>query len=361
MHSDDRVNDASIRTSAAQPAGRPGVEGFPYGSGPALEAVEATMLRIVRGTTPDLASEMVEEHLMAGGKRMRARIALAALQHLGRVAEEGVAWAAACELLHNATLIHDDAQDGDEFRRGRETVWKKYGVPQAINAGDLLQALAIRVVACLKAPAPVKADLCCALATAAEDAVRGQTLEMNLHRVASIDRRVWERAAEGKTGALFGLPVEGAALIADLGTDAAKRLARPFRQIGVLFQIDDDLLDVYEAKGGRQAGNDIREGKVSALVVEHLRIVPADREWLFRILKLPRDKTPDEDVREALRRYRDQGAVDALLNRMRELTTAIADDPVWRGRRELRDMAQALMGVAKGEVDRATGRATEVR
>ena len=85
----------------------------------------------------DFCGNMLQEHLDTGGKRLRAKLTLqlAELFHINH--HDALQWALAVELLHNATLIHDDIQDGDRTRRNRPTTWTIHGVPQAINAGDL--------------------------------------------------------------------------------------------------------------------------------------------------------------------------------------------------------------------------------
>ena len=102
-----------------------------------LDVVERIMQRKATETPQPLAGQMLTEHLNTGGKRLRARLALTAARALGQPRDRWLEWAAAVELMHNATLIHDDIQDGDRLRRGKETTWVRYGVPQAINAGDL--------------------------------------------------------------------------------------------------------------------------------------------------------------------------------------------------------------------------------
>ena len=112
-----------------------------------LDDVERLMLELCSGERLDRLGAILWEHVNTGGKRLRARLALASCQALGGTREQAVAWAAACELLHNATLIHDDLQDGDEVRRGREALWVRHGAAQAINAGDLALMLPYRTTA----------------------------------------------------------------------------------------------------------------------------------------------------------------------------------------------------------------------
>ena len=311
-----------------------------------LDAVEALMLALSGGGEGDPAGDMAAEHLLSGGKRLRARLALAALEVLGGDRETGVAWAAACELLHNATLIHDDLQDGDTTRRGLPTCWARHGAAQAINAGDLLLMLPFLAVARLDAPAEHRAALSAALAAHAAATVRGQSAELRLAGAARLDWAAYLAAVEGKTGALFQLPVEGAALLAGRSGQEARALAAAFRGVGVLFQLQDDVLDLYGEKGRGAPGSDLREGKVSALVVEHLRLHPREAPWLRALLAMPRDCTPAGEVERAMERFRAGGALGGVLARINAQAWEVADAPALQREPSLRDLAWELVCVA---------------
>ena len=101
--------------------------------GDLLAMVESRMIDLAGDRARDPGARMVREHLDTGGKRLRARLAIAACQALGGRAEDAIDWAAAVELLHNASLVHDDIQDGDRTRRGKPALWARYGPAQAIN------------------------------------------------------------------------------------------------------------------------------------------------------------------------------------------------------------------------------------
>ena len=102
-----------------------------------LETIDKMMQDVLQ-VDLDPAAAIAGEHLSTGGKRLRARLAMETGVRLGAEGKEILPWAAACELLHNATLVHDDLQDGDRVRRGQPTMWVKHGPAQAINAGDLM-------------------------------------------------------------------------------------------------------------------------------------------------------------------------------------------------------------------------------
>ncbi|HEX8273341.1 MAG TPA: polyprenyl synthetase family protein [Longimicrobiaceae bacterium] len=320
-----------------------------------LPEVEALMDRLAAEEGGEPAGSMVRGHLATGGKRIRARLALAAMEALDEPREAGVAWAAACELLHNATLVHDDLQDGDRVRRGRPTVWALHGPAQAVNAGDLLLMLPYLALEQLEAGLDRRWTLARALAGHAAAVVRGQAAELALDPWSETDWPAYRAIAEGKTGPLFQLPVEGAAVLAGRTPEEARRLACGFRALGLLFQLQDDVLDLYGEKGRGAPGSDLREGKISALVVEHLALHPGDAPWLRELLAAPRRDTPQADVELAVERFRTGGALERVLARIdaaaREALGAagLADEP------GLRHLAAELAAVALHPIEGVRG------
>jgi geranylgeranyl diphosphate synthase type I len=306
--------------------------------------VEALMHRLCEGHGP--AGEMVLEHLHTGGKRLRARLALAALEALGGHRGDGAAWAAACELLHNATLVHDDLQDEDRTRRGHPTTWALHGAAQAVNAGDLLLMLPFLALEQLPGSGETRWQLARSLAAHAASTVRGQADELLLAGSPEVRWDEYRHAVVGKTCALFLLPVEGAALLAGWEPAAAQGLARGFEHLGLLFQLQDDVLDLFGTKGRSETGSDLREGKISALVVEHLRLHPEETFWLRGLLAMPRNATPDDEVSRAIERFRSGGALDAVLGRIRTEAEATVGHPGLHDHPALREIATDLVDVA---------------
>lgn len=318
-----------------------------------LAQVEALMVQL--SGNGDAAGSMAREHLATGGKRLRARLALSVLDVLGSGRERGVGWAAACELLHNATLVHDDLQDGDRTRRGHPTVWAQHGAAQAVNVGDLLLMLPFLALEHAESEPGVRWLLARALAFHAAAVARGQAEELQLARATEIDWEGYRRAVAGKTSALFELPVEGAALLAGRSQQQARELAKGFGHLGVLFQLQDDVLDLYGDKGREQPGSDLREGKISALVVEHLRVHPADAPWLRILLATPRDETPEGDVQDAIIRFREQGALNAVLRRIDGETSAALHCAGLQREPALCDLARELVEVALKPISHLLG------
>ena len=232
------------------------------------------MTRIVNQRVEQPLRTMVLEHLGTGGKCIRARIALRAAMAMGLEPARAINIAAACELLHNATLVHDDLQDGDTIRRGQPTVWVKHGEAQAINVGDVLLMLSTLALENSPVDPQTRWYLAAAMTRRATETASGQSLELVLLERGWMGRDTYLRAARGKSGPFFALPIEAAALCAGHSPESARILGDASLTLGALYQVCDDILDVFGDKGRGQMGNDLREGKVSALTV-------ADRMRMF--------------------------------------------------------------------------------
>lgn len=305
----------------------------------AMAELDRSMGALVGGGALDPCGRICAAHLATRGKRIRAGLALGAGGILGVSPAQIRPWAAAVELLHNASLIHDDLQDGDRTRRGAPTVWVAHGMGQAVAAGDLLVALPTLALGAIPVSAELRWALAELLARAISDAARGQALELSLRPERLLDWGPYLHAVGGKSGALFALPVEGALVLAR--HKAAPELAAPFRALGVLYQLRDDVLDLY-AEGSEGGGSDLREGRVSALVVAHLVSRPADRGWLLALLDRPGEAT-DEDIAGARVRFRESGALDAVLDRVESVTAAVRNHPVWTRQPALAPLAEGVL------------------
>ena len=187
---------------------------------------------------PVALSQAMRWAVFGGGKRVRPQICLAAANAAGGCPEDAIPPACAIELLHSYTLIHDDlpAMDNDTERRGRPSVWAKFGEATAILAGDALQAWAFR----LAAQAPRKAAaIVSVLGRAAVAVVEGQ--EADLAGLEGVNGLEW--IFEKKTAALFAAAAEMGALAAEAPEAIAVRLRTYGHELGMAFQYRDDLLD----------------------------------------------------------------------------------------------------------------------
>jgi geranylgeranyl pyrophosphate synthase len=181
-------------------------------------------------------------HLDSGGKRLRAHLALEAGWQLGLIGRSRVAVAATCELVHNASLVHDDLQDGDRYRRGGEAVWSRFGEGAAICLGDHLLSAGFRALARAGGDSASLVDL---LGERVAELSSGQAEELALCRAGQVgDWASYERIAALKTAPLLSLPLELPFRLAG-GADGYGEAALGFaRGFGLAYQIHDDIEDL---------------------------------------------------------------------------------------------------------------------
>jgi geranylgeranyl diphosphate synthase type I len=207
------------------------------------------------------------EHLPSG-KRLRPLLCLMACQEVGGDPRRALPAAAAVEILHNFSLVHDDVEDGDELRRHRPTVWAIWGVPQAVNVGDGMFALAFAALQRLPqagvdaqntlAALRLFTDMCLAL-------TEGQHLDMSFERRSDVTVAEYMRMIHGKTAALIGASLAIGGLVGGATRTQDRALQRFGQAIGLAFQIQDDLLGIWgdPAVTGKAAGNDLLRKKKS--------------------------------------------------------------------------------------------------
>lgn len=206
---------------------------------PTMGEVEALMLELVLLDTGETGSAAAY-HLSAGGSRVRAELALYAGRALALPSRGAVAIAAACELLHNASLVHDDLQDRDINRRGKPAVWRRYGDAAAICVGDLLLSAAYGALAGTGA---VAAQAMTRMHRRVAAVIRGQSDDLTLQGSTLDSLETYERVAAGKSAPLLILPIELSLLLAgrEDAIDAAVAAGSLF---AIGYQMDDDLQDL---------------------------------------------------------------------------------------------------------------------
>jgi geranylgeranyl diphosphate synthase type I len=223
---------------------------------PAVEdELKAVVKRTIRPAYPEL-SEMLSYHLgwegegagpEAQGKRIRPIMVLLCATSAGADWRAALPAAAAVELLHNFSLIHDDIQDNSPLRRGRKTVWVQWGVPQAINAGDVMFTQAFRALHRLSetTSAEIALEAHQVLEETCLRLTEGQYLDMAYENQPAIPMKDYWPMVGGKTSALLGCCAELGALVA--GVDLERRDAyREFGfNLGLAFQVLDDWLGIW--------------------------------------------------------------------------------------------------------------------
>ncbi|MGC7101089.1 family 2 encapsulin nanocompartment cargo protein polyprenyl transferase [Amycolatopsis lurida] len=209
-----------------------------------------------------------------GGKAVRPTLALLSAEAVdgngGGNWHEAVPAAVAVELVHNFSLLHDDVMDGDTTRRHRPTAWSVFGVSAAILAGDALLALAFEVLAAAKKP--VSATAVARLSAAVRDLIDGQAADVSFERRADVELAECLTMAENKTAALMGVSCSLGALFAGATPERVERMRAFGHELGVVFQLVDDLLGVWgdPVVTGKPVWSDLRTRKKSLPVVAAL-------------------------------------------------------------------------------------------
>lgn len=249
---------------------------------PAMHSVVGTLtppIRNIAGYHLGWHDERGRPITAASGKAIRPMLALLSAETVGGSANDAVPAAVAVELAHNFSLIHDDVMDGDATRRHRPTVWRVFGLGEAILAGDALLALAHEVLATVPLPASNTAVRW--LATAMQSLVRGQQADLSFERRTDVGLAECLAMAEDKTAALIETSCALGALFGGADPERVAQLREFGHQLGVVFQLVDDLLGVWgePATTGKPAGSDLRSRKKSLPVVAALESdSPAGRE-----------------------------------------------------------------------------------
>ncbi|MFH7029757.1 MAG: geranylgeranyl diphosphate synthase CrtE [Heteroscytonema crispum UTEX LB 1556] len=232
---------------------------------------EAALEKSITVTYPEKIYEAMRYSLLAGGKRLRPIICLATCEMTGGTIEMAMPTACALEMIHTMSLIHDDlpAMDNDDYRRGKLTNHKVYGEDVAILAGDGLLAYAFEYVAAKTQNVPpervlqVIARLGKALGAAG--LVGGQVLDLESEGKSDITLETLNFIHNHKTGALLEASVVCGGILAGASSENLQKLSRYSQNIGLAFQIVDDILDITATKEqlGKTAGKDEQAQKVT--------------------------------------------------------------------------------------------------
>jgi geranylgeranyl diphosphate synthase, type I len=272
-------------------------------------------------------AEMSAYHFSTGGKRLRALMPSWIFQALGKEPQKAFPLGCALELIHNATLVHDDLQDGDTYRRGKETVWKKYSDVQAINCGDALYQFALEALTELDvAPATWK-KIVARLSRGTLQVIEGQAQEFLMK---DEEHPVWARyhqVVEGKTAALLSTATATALLALEVEPSILKAAEKASLESGILFQIQDDLLDIYGDKQRERKATDIAEGKISALVAVFNEAASLeDKKRVSVILRTPRAETTDAQIQQVIDLFEKYKVRETLIGKILNIRDAVAKD-----------------------------------
>lgn len=231
------------------------------------------------------AADFAPERARAG-KRLRPLLCLLCCAAAGGDPDRAVPAAAAIELLHNFTLVHDDIQDNSAYRHNRRTVWSIWGMAQGINVGDGMHALAHRALLGLRergVPAERVLELTAGFDETVLRICEGQVQDIGFESRWDITAADYRAMIGGKTAAIFGYAARAGAALAGAPPEHVATYERFGMALGLGFQVRDDLLGIWgdTAVTGKQTADDIRRRKKSLpIIMLHERAGEADRIFL---------------------------------------------------------------------------------
>jgi geranylgeranyl diphosphate synthase type I len=262
--------------------------------------------------------------IIHGGKRLRPYMVIRSCQILGGKVSNAMLAASAVEMVHNFTLVHDDIMDNDEMRHGVPTVHKKFGMPVAILAGDVLFSKAFQIITESKLSTNATTELVSRLAKACVDVCEGQLLDVKMAEEKRIPTQTeYITMISKKTAALFDVSCAMGAICATNKFNDISNLSSFGKNLGIAFQITDDLIGVMgDPKVTKKpVGNDLREGKKSLPILmaiksakgEDKKIIlkafgnsKATRNDLNKAVEVIRSLGIEENVRKQALKYADK-------------------------------------------------------
>lgn len=275
-----------------------------FGISKELSLVDEKLRQMVASGEKSL-TEAALHVIDAGGKRLRPTVTILSFKSLGGEDVQKIAdIAAAFELIHSATLIHDDINDGGLARRGRETVYKKYGLHNAIVTGDFLFVKAFSLGGLFdKNVVQTTADACAKLA-------EGEILQNRYRHTQNMTVDIYLKVMERKTaeplraGAMVGAYLAGGTL------EDINNLASYGLNMGIAFQIADDILDFVgdEKRTGKPVGMDLKEGYLTLPSLLAMKDSETARKEILELVKM--DDPSAEKVRHCIDLVVESGAMD---------------------------------------------------
>jgi octaprenyl-diphosphate synthase len=305
-----------------------------------LDRVVGEMWRIIAADNP-LISEVNEHLMLMKGKLVRPTLLLLSSEVEGTPQPRAASYAALAELIHLATLVHDDAVDHSVLRRGMPTVNSLFSHQISVIMGDFLYSRALSELVRLGS-----LDALAVFTTATNELTLGEMRQLAALDALRFSEADYDALIRAKTASLFAAACEVGALC---GAERHRQaLARFGERLGMVFQVVDDLLDYTEAQEtiGKPSGLDLKEHKVTLPLIAALRTLgPAQRE---RVEALFRTAEPsDEQVAEVIEIVRVEGGLEYARGRCEEFageaTAALGSLPAGPARVALQDMVTYVM------------------
>ena len=260
-----------------------------------LELFESSLSQMQIPEEPELLYAPIVYSMSGGGKRLRPVLLLMAAESFGGQIEEVLPAAMAVEVFHNFTLLHDDIMDNAAVRRGKPSVFAKWGGNVAILSGDAMLITAYKHLARLTSEhLPRVMQLFNDMAL---EVCEGQQYDMDFEQKQSVSIEEYILMIERKTSALLSGSAMIGATLAGASADDVKKIYRFATELGLAFQLQDDVLDSYGDEAlGKKIGGDILEGKQTFLMVQAMSRASEEERELLRTTHLREDLTAEQKI-----------------------------------------------------------------
>jgi octaprenyl-diphosphate synthase len=254
----------------------------------------------------------------AGGKRLRPLLVMLAAGATGPIDREHITLAAVIEFIHTATLLHDDVVDISSLRRGRATANAKWGNAPSVLVGDFLYSRAFQLLVGLG-----NMPLMQLLADTTNTIAEGEVLQLTKAGDPTTTEEAYFQVIENKTAVLFAAATHGAALLGGHPLDTANALSRYGLNLGIAFQLADDVLDYLgdPVKMGKNIGDDLSEGKPTLPLINTIQNGSPSEKELIQNAIAERDASGITEIISAVQRC---GALDYTLTKARQYASAAA-------------------------------------
>lgn len=260
-----------------------------------LQLFESALAQMNTPEEPELLYSPIIYSMSGGGKRLRPVLLLITLEAFGGNIDEAMPAAMAVEIFHNFTLLHDDIMDNADVRRGKPSVYAKWGGNVALLSGDAMLITAYKHLN--RISASVLPRVMNIFSDMALEVCEGQQYDMDFESMEKVSVVDYMQMIERKTSALLSGSAMIGATMAGASDDDVKKIYRFATELGLAFQLQDDVLDSYGDESlGKKIGGDILEGKQTFLMVQAMSRADAAQREVLRTTHLAEELTNEQKI-----------------------------------------------------------------
>ena len=260
-----------------------------------LQLFESALAQMNTPAEPELLYSPIIYSMSGGGKRLRPVLLLITLETFGGNIDEAMPAAMAVEIFHNFTLLHDDIMDNADVRRGKPSVYAKWGGNVALLSGDAMLITAYKHLT--RISASVLPRVMNIFSDMALEVCEGQQYDMDFESMEKVSVVDYMQMIERKTSALLSGSAMIGATMAGASDDDVKKIYRFATELGLAFQLQDDVLDSYGDESlGKKIGGDILEGKQTFLMVQAMSRADAAQREVLRTTHLAEELTNEQKI-----------------------------------------------------------------